>query len=73
MKRIFVNGDFIGDIMEKMFVLHRDSLNVESFEYDENDEEKLEQLYEDYDDGPMICGTLFLTEKEVQAIKKVVI
>lgn len=53
--------------MKKIYVLDRDSLDFGYFEYET--EEEREEKYEEYDNSPMICGTLFLTEEEYETLK----
>jgi len=52
----------------KIYILHKNAFEVECIEY--STDEELEKIYEDYDDSPMIAGTLFLTEDEFKAIRE---
>lgn len=52
----------------RMYVFDRDNGEITFFDYDS--EEELEEKYEEYDESPMIGGTLFLTEEEFNHIRK---
>ena len=54
--------------MNKIYVLDRNYLEMSCCEYNTNEE--LEQIYEDCDNSPLICGTLLLTEEEFKTIRE---